>query len=122
MPIVAAQGRDLVFAPSGLCSVARSSTRRHLSGLETGASEHGHQGPGPARLGTAGAFVELAHGSDDVLQFGGEKARRPRPAGSSFELTEVWLHADYPLIEVGRMTLDRNPSEGVPTRVPSRPP
>jgi catalase len=26
-----------------------------------------------------------------------------------FDLTKVWLHADYPLIEVGRMTLDRNP-------------
>ncbi|BDZ41783.1 catalase [Paraoerskovia sediminicola] len=27
-----------------------------------------------------------------------------------FDLTKVWPHADYPLIEVGRMTLDRNPS------------
>jgi catalase len=26
-----------------------------------------------------------------------------------FDLTKVWPHADYPLIEVGRMTLDRNP-------------
>jgi len=25
-----------------------------------------------------------------------------------FDLTKVWPHADYPLIEVGRMTLDRN--------------
>ena len=26
-----------------------------------------------------------------------------------FDLTKVWPHADYPLIEVGRLTLDRNP-------------
>jgi len=26
-----------------------------------------------------------------------------------FDLTKVWPHADYPLTEVGRMTLDRNP-------------
>ena len=28
-----------------------------------------------------------------------------------FDLTKIWPHADYPLIEVGRMTLDRNPSD-----------
>ncbi|PJI93993.1 catalase [Luteimicrobium subarcticum] len=26
-----------------------------------------------------------------------------------FDLTKVWPHADHPLVEVGRMTLDRNP-------------
>jgi catalase len=26
-----------------------------------------------------------------------------------FDLTKVWSHADYPLIEVGRLVLDRNP-------------
>lgn len=26
-----------------------------------------------------------------------------------FDLTKVWSHSQYPLIEVGRMTLDRNP-------------
>ncbi|MFJ1600530.1 catalase [Streptomyces sp. NPDC088261] len=26
-----------------------------------------------------------------------------------FDLTKVWPHGDYPLIDVGRMTLDRNP-------------
>ncbi len=26
-----------------------------------------------------------------------------------FDLTKVWPHSDYPLIEVGRITLDRNP-------------
>jgi catalase len=25
-----------------------------------------------------------------------------------FDLTKVWPHGDYPLIEVGEMTLDRN--------------
>jgi catalase len=28
-----------------------------------------------------------------------------------FDLTKVWPHADYPLIEVGRMHLDRNPTD-----------
>ncbi|MCW2906027.1 MAG: catalase [Actinomycetia bacterium] len=28
-----------------------------------------------------------------------------------FDLTKVWPHADYPLIEVGTMTLDRNPAD-----------
>ncbi len=27
-----------------------------------------------------------------------------------FDLTKVWPHSDYPLIEVGRMVLDRNPA------------
>ncbi|NOY56187.1 MAG: catalase [Actinobacteria bacterium] len=26
-----------------------------------------------------------------------------------FDVTKVWLHADYPLIEVGKLVLDRNP-------------
>jgi catalase len=28
-----------------------------------------------------------------------------------FDLTKVWPHADYPLIEVGRLTLTRNPTD-----------
>jgi catalase len=28
-----------------------------------------------------------------------------------FDLTKVWPHGDYPLIEVGQMTLDRNPTD-----------
>jgi catalase len=28
-----------------------------------------------------------------------------------FDLTKVWPHTDYPLIEVGQMTLNRNPSD-----------
>ena len=28
-----------------------------------------------------------------------------------FDLTKVWPHGDYPLIEVGRLTLDRNPTD-----------
>ncbi|WP_433502015.1 catalase [Pseudonocardia halophobica] len=28
-----------------------------------------------------------------------------------FDLTKVWPHGDYPLTEVGRMTLDRNPTD-----------
>ena len=35
----------------------------------------------------------------------------PRPHDhTSIDLTKVWPHADYPLHEVGRMTLDRNPA------------
>ena len=28
-----------------------------------------------------------------------------------FDLTKVWPHGDYPLIELGRLTLDRNPTD-----------
>jgi catalase len=28
-----------------------------------------------------------------------------------FDLTKVWPHGDYPLIDVGRLTLDRNPTD-----------
>jgi catalase len=28
-----------------------------------------------------------------------------------FDMTKVWPHADYPLLEVGKMTLDRNPTD-----------
>ncbi|MDQ1690830.1 MAG: catalase, partial [Pseudonocardiales bacterium] len=28
-----------------------------------------------------------------------------------FDMTKVWPHADYPLFEVGKMTLDRNPAD-----------
>ncbi|WP_042388537.1 catalase [Streptacidiphilus melanogenes] len=28
-----------------------------------------------------------------------------------FDLTKIWPHGDYPLIEVGRLTLDRNPTD-----------
>jgi len=28
-----------------------------------------------------------------------------------FDMTKVWPHDDYPLVEVGRMTLDRNPTD-----------
>src|SRR3546814_10662032 len=28
---------------------------------------------------------------------------------NTFDLTKVWPHADYPLVKVGRMTLNRNP-------------
>ncbi|WP_024795377.1 catalase [Tomitella biformata] len=28
-----------------------------------------------------------------------------------FDLTKVWPHSDYPLVEVGKMTLDRNPDD-----------
>ncbi|MGW0182342.1 catalase [Nocardia sp. NPDC003345] len=30
---------------------------------------------------------------------------------NAFDLTKVWPHGDYPLIEVGRMTLDRNATD-----------
>jgi catalase len=42
-----------------------------------------------------------------IMPFDDAKTYRFNP----FDLTKVWPHADYPLIEVGRMTLDRNPTD-----------
>ena len=36
-------------------------------------------------------------------------ARRTRPRYNPFDLTKVWPHGDYPLIDVGVMELNRNP-------------
>ena len=43
--------------------------------------------------------------SVQVMPYEEAKAYRINP----FDLTKVWPHADYPLIEVGEMVLDRNP-------------
>src|SRR5690606_8643215 len=43
--------------------------------------------------------------SVQVMPFAEAKDYRFNP----FDLTKTWSHKDYPLIEVGRMTLDRNP-------------
>ncbi|MEG3157216.1 catalase [Lysobacter zhanggongensis] len=43
--------------------------------------------------------------SVQVMPYADAKAYRFNP----FDLTKVWPHADYPLIPVGRMTLNRNP-------------
>ena len=40
-----------------------------------------------------------------IMPFEDAKTYRFNP----FDLTKVWPHGDYPLQEVGRMTLDRNP-------------
>src|SRR6266851_5482467 len=40
----------------------------------------------------------------EVMPFEDAKTYRFNP----FDLTKVWPHRDYPLIEVGRLTLDRN--------------
>ncbi|MEO7241935.1 MAG: catalase [Variovorax sp.] len=42
-----------------------------------------------------------------IMPFEDAKTYRFNP----FDLTKVWPHADYPLIEVGKMTLDRNPTD-----------
>jgi catalase len=42
-----------------------------------------------------------------IMPFEEAKTYRFNP----FDLTKIWPHADYPLIEVGRMTLDRNPTD-----------
>jgi catalase len=39
-----------------------------------------------------------------IMPFDEAKTYRFNP----FDLTKIWLHADYPLIDVGTMTLDRN--------------
>jgi catalase len=40
-----------------------------------------------------------------IMPFEDAKTYRFNP----FDLTKVWPHGDYPLIEVGKLTLDRNP-------------
>jgi catalase len=42
-----------------------------------------------------------------IMPFEDAKTYRFNP----FDLTKVWPHSDYPLVEVGRMTLDRNPTD-----------
>jgi catalase len=42
-----------------------------------------------------------------IMPFADAEAYRFNP----FDLTKVWPHADYPLIEVGKLTLDRNPTD-----------
>ena len=42
-----------------------------------------------------------------IMPFDEAKTYRFNP----FDLTKVWPHSDHPLIEVGRMTLDRNPTD-----------
>ncbi|WP_327147231.1 catalase [Nocardia sp. NBC_01329] len=42
-----------------------------------------------------------------IMPFGEAQNYRFNP----FDLTKVWPHSDYPLIEVGRMTLDRNATD-----------
>ncbi|MFD9667867.1 catalase [Rhodococcus sp. NPDC059968] len=42
-----------------------------------------------------------------IMPFEDAKTYRFNP----FDLTKVWPHTDYPLIDVGRMTLDRNPTD-----------
>ena len=42
-----------------------------------------------------------------IMPFDDAKTYRFNP----FDLTKVWPHGDYPLMEVGRMTLDRNPTD-----------
>jgi catalase len=42
-----------------------------------------------------------------IMPFEEAKTYRFNP----FDMTKVWPHRDYPLIEVGRMTLDRNPTD-----------
>jgi catalase len=42
-----------------------------------------------------------------IMPFDDAKTYRFNP----FDLTKIWPHADYPLIDVGTMTLDRNPTD-----------
>jgi catalase len=42
-----------------------------------------------------------------IMPFEDAKTYRFNP----FDLTKVWPHGDYPLIQAGRMTLDRNPAD-----------
>ncbi|MCM2130085.1 catalase [Larsenimonas rhizosphaerae] len=42
-----------------------------------------------------------------IMPFEDAKTYRINP----FDLTKVWPHSDYPLIKVGKLTLDRNPTD-----------
>ncbi|MEY9965001.1 catalase [Streptacidiphilus sp. MAP12-16] len=42
-----------------------------------------------------------------IMPFEEAKTYRFNP----FDLTKVWPHSDYPLVEVGKLTLDRNPTD-----------
>jgi catalase len=44
-----------------------------------------------------------------IMPEGEEAAFEERTGWSAFDLTKVWPHGDYPLIEVGEMELNRNP-------------
>jgi catalase len=61
---------------------------------------------------TRDLFEAIAHGEHpswtmyvQIMPFDDAPGYRFNP----FDLTKVWPHADYPLVEVGRFTLDRNP-------------
>nr|WP_299244782.1 catalase [uncultured Halomonas sp.] len=58
-----------------------------------------------------GAIAEGNHPSwtmyAQIMPFEDAKTYRLNP----FDLTKVWPHEDYPLIKVGKMTLDRNPTD-----------
>ena len=43
-----------------------------------------------------------------IMPEGEERAFEERTGWSAFDLTKVWPHADYPLIEVGQVELNRN--------------
>lgn len=45
--------------------------------------------------------------SMQIMEFEDAKTYRLNP----FDLTKVWPHDDYPLIKVGKLTLDRNPTD-----------
>ena len=42
-----------------------------------------------------------------IMPFEDAKTYRLNP----FDLTKVWRHSDYPLMEVGKLTLNRNPTD-----------
>ena len=45
----------------------------------------------------------------DDVRAGHARGRRGKHCYNPFDLTKVWPHADYPLIEVGVLELNRNP-------------
>lgn len=63
---------------------------------------------------TRDLFESIAEGNGpswtlemQIMPFADAETYRFNP----FDLTKVWPHADYPLQEVGRLTLDRNPTD-----------
>ncbi len=61
----------------------------------------------PVRIDQAAASIPSWTLKMQIMPFEDARTYRFNP----FDLTKVWPHKDYPLIEVGKLTLDRNPTD-----------
>ncbi|GAA5054091.1 catalase [Erythrobacter westpacificensis] len=92
----------------------------HTNVGDEGGNAHFTQDEAVEKAGTdpdyhrADLFNAIANGNPpswtlkfQIMPYEDAKTYRYNP----FDLTKVWLHEDYPLIEVGTLTLDRNPTD-----------